>query len=378
MLWELYQENPILFLALSVLALLTLVQLIYYWFVYSRLAFYKPEEDYTRKDEPVSVIVSARNESQNLAKNLPLLLEQDYSDFEVVVVNHASEDDTYYLLRDLQVKYENLKVVTIYKDFNFFVGKKFPLSIGIKSARNELLILTDADCRPASNLWIRRIVANYTPGTEIVLGYGPYEKKNGLMNRLIRFDTVRVALNYFSFTLAGMPYMGVGRNLSYRKSLFYSQGGLVSHYRINTGDDDLFINKAATKRNTRIELRPESFSVSEPKTSWDEWSIQKKRHLSGGKYYKPVHKFVLGLYEVSLFLFYAGIITLLVFWYHPYIVLGFFGLRLISQLFIYKRSMNKLSEKGFLFLIPIFELILLIAQPYMTLTNTISKPVQWR
>jgi len=378
MLQDIYLQNPVLFIALVSLAFFTLVQLIYYWFVYSRLALYKPRDEYARKDEPVSVIVSARNEFENLSNYLPILLEQDYSDFEVVVVNHASDDDTYYLLRDLQVKYENLKVVTIYKDHNFFIGKKFPLSIGIKSAKNDLLILTDADCKPGSNQWIRRMVSNYTDGTEIVLGYGAYEQKRGLLNKLIRFDTVRVAMNYFSLALAGRPYMGVGRNLSYRKSLFYKQGGFVSHYRINTGDDDLFINKAATKRNTRIEIRPESITVSAPKKNWNDWIVQKRRHLSAGKYYKSGDKFVLTIYELSLFLFYTGIITLLVFWYQPYIVIGLFGLRLFSLLFIYKKSMQKLSEKGFLLLVPLFELIILVIQPFIAVSNTVSKPAQWR
>ena len=161
----------------------------------------------------------------------------------MVVVNHGSEDETEYLLKDLAIEYKNLKIVTVSQDLNFFTGKKFPLSIGIKSASYDALLLTDADCIPRSNQWLRKMASNFTFGTEIVLGYGAYERGRSLLNLLIRFDTLRVAMQYFGLAQAGMPYMGVGRNIAYRKSLFYRQNGFISHYRIQTGDDDLFVNE---------------------------------------------------------------------------------------------------------------------------------------
>jgi len=169
-------------------------------------------------------------------------------------VNHASNDNTFDILRDLQLKYNNLNVVTIEQDLNFFKGKKFPLSIGIKSAKHEILLLTDADCKPNSDHWIKTMVSNYNTETEIILGYGPYNKSKGFLNMLIRYDTTMIALQYFSFALIGMPYMGVGRNLSYRRSTFYKIKDFTSHYSISSGDDDLFIKQVANNRNTKIEL----------------------------------------------------------------------------------------------------------------------------
>ena len=378
MIQDIYAQNPLLFIALAVLAFITIIQLIYYWSIYGKVAFFRQKNEFVRSDQGVSVIVCARDEYHNLKENLPLLLAQDYSQFEVVVVNHGSEDETNYLLRDLAEVHKNLKIVNVPQDLNFFTGKKFPLSIGIKSASYEILLFTDADCVPASNQWLRRMAANFTEGTEIVLGYGAYSKSKSLLNLLIRFDTTRIAMNYLGFARAGMPYMGVGRNMAYRKSLFYRQNGFISHYRIQSGDDDLFINKAATGRNTRIEIQADALTISKPKTSLDQWIRQKRRHLQTGSYYKPVHKFALGLFAFTQTLYWALAITLLVLWYQPYVVLGILGLRLFTQLLVTGKVMKKLSETGFLLLVPFFELFLMIISPILAFANLLSKPVKWR
>lgn len=378
MLQEYFKHDPVLFITLTLLVFATLVQLYYYWAIYGKVAFLKPKNEFVRSDQPVSVIVCARDEYYNLKENLPLLLRQDYSVYEVVVVNHGSEDETNYLLRDLAEEYKNLKIVNVPQDLNFFTGKKFPLSIGIKSASYEVLLFTDADCKPGSNQWLRRMAANFTEETEIVIGYGAYRKTKSLLNMLIRFDTTRVAMNYLGFARAGMPYMGVGRNMAYRKSLFYKQNGFISHYRIQSGDDDLFINKAATAKNTRIEIQPDSHTISAPKLSLSLWLRQKRRHLMTGGLYKPLHKFALGIFAFTQVLFWATAISLLIMWYQPYIVIGLIVLRLFSQLFITGKVMTKLSETGFLFLVPVFELFLLLVSPVLAIANMMNKPVNWR
>ena len=378
MLAEFFSQNPILFSLLGALALATFFQLVFFWGVFSRVAFFRPKNDYARSDEPVSIIVCARNEYRNLSENLPYLLNQDYTNYEVVVVDHGSDDDTRYLLRDLQTDYRHLKVVSMPQDLNFFTGKKFPLSIGIKSATYDILLLTDADCIPRSNEWLRRMASNFTFGTEIVLGYGAYERFNNLLNLFIRFDTLRVAMHYFGLALSGMPYMGVGRNMSYRKSLFYRQNGFISHYRIQTGDDDLFVNRAANRKNTRVEFHPDSHTLSIPKKTFSEWFRQKRRHLQSGYHYKFHHKLTLGILGFTQALFYASFIVLLSFWYMPYVVLGMVGIRLISQLIIFGKTMRKLSEKGFLLLVPFFEVFILLINPLISFINLFNKPAKWR
>ena len=378
MLREYFVQDPLLFVTLAILVFATIVQVIYYWAIYGKIAFFKQKNEFVRSDQPVSVIVCARDEYYNLKENLPLLLNQDYSVYEVVVVDHGSEDDTKYLLRDLSDEYPHLKIVSLPQDLNFFTGKKFPLSIGIKSAKYDVLLFTDADCIPRSNQWVRRMAANFTEVTEIVLGYGAYQKKKSLLNLLIRFDTVRIAMNYLGFARSGMPYMGVGRNMAYRKSLFYRQNGFISHYRIQSGDDDLFINKAATSKNTRIAIQSDAHTVSVPKSSINLWIRQKRRHLMTGGYYKQSHKLALGLFAFTQVAFWTCIILLLAFWYQPYIVLALAGIRFFTQLLITGKVMHKLSEKGFLLLVPFFELFLMIVSPLLALANVFNKPIKWR
>ncbi len=378
MIQDLYAQNPLLFFTFILLVLATIVQLVYYWAIYGKVAFFKQKNEFVRSDQPVSVIICARDEYYNLKENLPLLLSQDYSTYEVVVVNHGSEVETNYMLRDMAEVHKNLKIVNISQDLNFFSGKKFPLSIGIKSASYDILLFTDADCLPGSNQWLRRMAANFTEGTEIVLGYGAYSKSKSLLNLLIRFDTTRIAMNYLGFARVGMPYMGVGRNMAYRKSLFYRQNGFISHYRVQSGDDDLFINKAATATNTRIEIQEDAHTISKPKASLDQWLRQKRRHLQTGSYYKPAHKFALGLFATSQVLFWAAAIGLLIMWYLPFVVIGIIVIRIFTQLLITGKVMRKLSEKGFLLLVPLFELFLMIVSPVLAFANMLNKPVKWR
>lgn len=342
-----------------------------------RLAFYKKSSD-LKHQHPVSVVIAARNEYFNLMENLPLILEQDYPDFEVVVVNNSSNDESEYLLKELSEKYDKLKIVNIRENVNFFKGKKFPLSVGIKSAKNELLLLIDADCKPSSTKWIENMQSAFDEKTQIVLGYGPYLQKKGFLNTLIRFDTVQIAIQYLSYALSGLTYMGVGRNLAYTKSLFHNSKGFSSHYKIMSGDDDLFINSVTNRRNTKIMVNAESFTYSESEESFSNWIKQKKRHLSTGKYYKFKHKLLLGLYSLSLFLFYLTGIFLLFLMFKIEIVASLFALKLISQIFIFKKCMIKLNEKNLLLISPILEIMLLFINPVLSFSNLIVKTNKWK
>lgn len=324
--------------------LITFLQLLFYWGFFSRLAFYSRKDREKTQQHPVSVIVCARDEAGNLARNLPGLLVQKYSStHEIIVVNHNSQDDTRYLLEEFKKTFKGLQMVNLEQEAKGIPGKKYPLSIGIKEAKYEIVLLTDADCVPATENWIHSMQSAFEEGTEIVLGYGSYHKRPGLLNKLIRFETFHTALQYLSYALAGKPYMGVGRNLSYKKALFFNNKGFSSINHIPGGDDDLFINKVATSTNTKISIESDSITLSEPKKSFGNWIRQKNRHYSTAKYYKGIHKFLLGLYSVSFFLFYPLFIGSLIF-FDWRLVLGVFGLRFLTQGFIYYKSMRKLNE----------------------------------
>jgi len=357
------------------------IQILYYWLFFARLAFYKNKTT-TSDQKPVSIIICARNEYHNLVNTLPMILNQNYPEYEVLVVNDCSDDDTEYLLRKLAEKHPQLSYVNLYNNVNFFSGKKFPLSIGIKSAKYDTLLLTDADCSPSGTLWLQHMQAQFSEKTEIVLGYGAIHAESSFLNKLIRYETIHTAIQYFSYALAGLPYMGVGRNLAYKKELFYKNKGFINHYTQQSGDDDLFVNQNANKQNTAISIDPAAFTYSKGKQTFSQWMFQKKRHLSVGKLYKSKHKFLLGLYSISILFFWLSLVPFFIF--HTtidntfMIAAAIIFLRLSSWYLMFKLSMNKLNEKDLLLISLLMEIIYLLLLPVFYLSNTFNKQKKWK
>lgn len=293
----------------------------------------------------VSVILSARNEGANLRPYLQAILEQDYPDFEVIVVNDASEDDTQQVLDAYIPRYKNLHVTFVPREARVPSSKKLALTLAVKAAKNELLLLTDADCRPESKYWIRSMVNGFRlddaqSTVEVVLGFGAYFKDKTWLNSLIQYDTLFNGLQYLGMAIQGKPYMGVGRNLAYRRQTFIQNNGFMGMLNELAGDDDLFVNKVATQHNTAVVVDVDSITWSEPKTSFREWFQQKRRHLSVSPHYKLSTRLRLLLEPLSRGLFYAGILCVLCFqnFYTCMFALLLLLARLIMQMCVLNRA----------------------------------------
>ncbi len=375
--WSVFKTFSFGLVVFAVFAFALLVQLWYYLGFFSRLAFYKKKE-LPVNTPPASIVICAKNEDDNLVEFLPLIFEQDYPEFEVVVVNDCSWDNTSDFLKEFAKKHSNLKIVTIKEDDTYSHGKKVALMMGIKGAKNEHMLLTDADCKPNSKDWLKNMMQHFVGDTEIVLGYGAYEKQKGFLNKIIRYDTFMIALQFLSFALAGKTYMGTGRNLAYKKSLFFKMKGFASHYHIESGDDDLFVNEAATKQNSKIEISVVNHTVSRVKKSFKSWFRQKRRHVTTFKFYNGASKFRLMMISGSQLLFFICFATLLVLQFQPIIVLSFFALRLLIQLIIFNKSMKHLAEKDLFLLAPVIEIVLLFVYPMITISNIFVKKNKWK
>ncbi|MCH2216280.1 MAG: glycosyltransferase [Flavobacteriales bacterium] len=355
----------------------SLIQFVFLFCIQGRLAFFKVEPKSV--DRPgVSVLIAARNEEENLLLNLPSILEQDYAEFEVIVINDSSVDDSISVLRAFEAQYSHLRIINIPENDKYEGGKKYAITLGVKGAKYERLIFTDADCKPVSRKWIQKVVASRTSEGNIVLGYSPYQKTSGFLNRIVRFDTFHAGLNYLSFALSGIPYMGVGRNLSYHKSSFFQVGGFKSHYRLLSGDDDLFVNQVANKANTNICLEEESIVESIPENTWRDYWMQKRRHLTTGFKYRLIHRFLLILQPLSLILFWLSSLSLLVSHNWVEITLMVIGLRLITQLYIFKRSSRWLGQTDLIALAPIFEILIVLITTCAHAVNAVSTRVTWK
>ncbi|RRB15592.1 glycosyltransferase [Larkinella knui] len=308
-----YSRHFVVSIVLAVCFLSVGIQLFYILGIFSRMAFYSdPDKSWSpgRADSfqqpaanpPVSIVVCAWNELDNLRTLLPLLDDQVYPVFEILVMDDRSSDGTREFLEKSADRFEHVRYIRIDREHDHVTPKKYALTTGIRNAAHDIILLTDADCQPAGDFWLAGMVGRLDrPEKAIVLGFGPYKrrKKHGWINRLIRYETLFTAVQYFSMALAGLPYMGVGRNLMYRRKLFLDNKGFYSHIRVLGGDDDLFINEVATARNVAISVHPATFTYSKPKETFAEWWHQKQRHLSVGEHYKTRNKIWLGLLSLS-------------------------------------------------------------------------------
>ena len=358
-----------------------LLQLCYYVCVFSKFAFYRVGDKKVDKFPAVSVIICAKDEAENLKTFLPSIYSQEYDNFEVVLINDRSLDHTDEVMESYAEKYAGkTKLVNVaMSNNNRFIGnKKYALTLGIKAAKYNHLLFTDADCKPVSKNWIHSMSQSFDSKTKLVLGYGKYSRlKHSFLNMLIRFETLQTALQYFSYALKGMPYMGVGRNLAYTKELFMNNNGFYEHLDILSGDDDLFVNQVADEENTGICIDKDSFTVSNPKTTWAAFIHQKRRHISTSSHYKWKHKFLLALYYFSLIGFWATSIWLFIKLFNWKIVLALFLIRWIVWWIINYKTARKLDESGLVLFLPVLELALISFQFLIFVMNLIKKPKYW-
>ncbi len=354
------------------------IQIIFYGFVFNGINTIKSIIPKPKKIA-VSVIVCAKNEADNLKRFLPLLVSQNYPDFELILINDNSKDDTLSVMEAFKEKHNAIKIVNVKPIEAFWGNKKYALTLGIKAASNDFLLFTDADCKPLSPDWISEMSSHFSNTKSIVIGYGAYQKTKGsLLNKLIRYETFITAIQYLSFAKLGSPYMAVGRNLAYRKALFFEASGYMNHMHIASGDDDLFINEVATSDNTTISISKDSFTESIPKKTLKEWILQKRRHVSTAKHYKFKHKSLLAIFYISQVLFWTLGLVLLVFMFNWKIVIALIAGRFLIQFVNFFLASKKLNEKDLPFWSPFLEIVLIVFQFFIFIQNIISKPKYWK
>ena len=354
------------------------VQFVYYVLVFGKFSFAKQAASQI-KSIPISVIVCAKNEQENIKKYIPLLANQNYATFEIVLIDDASSDETFEIFEEFEKQYSNIKLVKVANNEAFWGSKKYALTLGIKAAKYEYLLFTDANCYPTSNNWIAEMSTCFSPEKTIVLGYSGFKKiPNSFLNKLIRFESVLTATQYFSWAQIGKPYMGLGANLAYKKSEFFKTNGFINHMKIRSGDDDLFINEAANQYNTKICFSKKSFTLSHPKTTLSSWINSKRERTATVKQYKFFDKLQLAVFYFSQVLFIVLAIILLSWQFKWQIVAGLLFFRYLFSWISLGYSAAKLDEKRLMFWYPIIEIPLIFIQFNIFVRNTFTKTTQWK
>ncbi|MGE0567136.1 MAG: glycosyltransferase [Bacteroidia bacterium] len=346
---------------------------------FGSLTFFKSKHlESSNQLGPVSVIICAKNEDENLTEFLPKICSQNYpADYEVIVVNDCSYDETEHVIDEFVKVFPNLKKVTIKEDAYYKHGKKFAVLVGIKAATHNNLVFTDADCYPADENWLSDMAIGFTEKKDVVLGYGAYIKEKGLLNKLIRFDAFVIAAHFLSKAIKGKAYMGVGRNMAYKKDLFYKNKGFSKHYHINSGDDDLFVNQVANMENVNVAISHSAITYSVPRRTFKGWKLQKARHLTTAPFYNSSTKLSLSVNYLSICLFYLCLVPLCLNQLTLILLAAIILLKVIIQWLIMRKIAVKLNEPDLWMFSFIYELLLLLIYPIFHLAKIFYKPNNW-
>ena len=338
-----------------------------------KFAFEKPSQK-TIKKTAVSVVIYAKNDAENLKAFLPSVIEQDYPNFEIVLINNASYDKTLKVMNHFAASHQNIKIVDVKNIEAFWGNKKYALTLGIKASKNDYLLFIDANCKPLSNKWIYEMSSNFSDKKTIILGHKGFTKiKKSFLNKIIRFESSVKAISCFAFTKLGKPFIGVSNNIAYTKTMFFNANGFMNHIKVPNGEAELFVNQIANSTNTTICFSKESFTESMPATSFKHWFKQKKHDTLSLLKYKQNHKILIGFIYITQLLFWFLIILLLSFAYKWHIVGSLLLFYLILQYIIYGISLKKLNENDLLIWIPFLELFLISVQLTIFIHNLIFK-----
>ncbi|MCO5233603.1 MAG: glycosyltransferase [Chitinophagales bacterium] len=285
------------------------IQILFYNILFMRMLFLKPRVKVNNIQHlPISVVICAHNEEENLKSYLQQILEQEYPDFEVLVVNDGSTDGTLEVLNSLAKKYSHLKIISIQAEDKIGSGKKRALDLGIRSSKNPYLLLTDADCSPESKYWIKNMSNYFSEEHQIILGIAPYRHQGTFLHDIVRYETLITLIQYVSYALWKIPYMGVGRNIAYSKKLYNVVGGMSSHIEMISGDDDLFVQEAVKYTQVAICMEKSTYMYSQAPATWKQWWKQKTRHYTTGGMYSWPHQFLLGIFILTKISVYVLII----------------------------------------------------------------------
>lgn len=360
-------EDKLSFTVLVVFGSITLLQLIYYYVLYARFSFSRKKKAVAMQQVPVSIIVVIKDAANSLLKFLPRIMSQQYSQFELVIVNDHSHDLSELLVKEYQSQYSNIKLVNLDSAVSTIRGNKFALSMGIRCATYEHLLFTDVECSPTSTHWLEKMAENFVSQKQIVLGYSSYDKRNSLFNRLLHFDNLHNAIQYFSLAMCRSTYRGDLKNIAFTKTLFYDQQGFASHNHLSCGEEDIFVSRASNKQNTAVEFSQEAFTILHNKVPYSYWKDHKMglyytRHMNTMK-----NRFLLGLYAIVNLLFYTALAIAILATLHNkiflFIVLGIAALRVLSQYLVYGFAARKLNEKQVIPFLLLYDILFAVMNP---------------
>lgn len=358
--------------------LIVTIQFFYYIFIFGKFSFSESQKNNLNRIS-ISVIVCAKNEAENVSRLIPLLAQQNYPNFEIILIDNASSDNTLEIFEEFEKEYPNIRLVKVKNNEAFWGNKKYALTLGIKTAKNDYLLFLNPDSVPASKDWISSMSSQFSNQKTIVLGYGAYEKiPKSFLNKIIRFESMFQTMSFFSWAKIGHPYYGTGRNLAYKKEEFFKVNGFIKHIQVSAGEDDLFINEVANRINTTISFAPESYTHSNHFKTFKSWFEQKKIVNSTKQYYSLFNRLQLAIFNFSNYFFILLAVVLVVFQFELILVLSLIGFRYLFVWVSVGISAKKLKEKDLIIWIPFLEILQIYTQLMLLKSTVFSKSKRWK
>jgi glycosyltransferase involved in cell wall biosynthesis len=362
---------------LIVFGVITLIQLVYYYVIYGRFAFYRKKSALSFRDIPISVVIVVRDDAAQVLQTLPRLLEQQYSFYEIVIVNDRSRDEnSLQAIKEYKDRYPNIKIVDLSTAVSTSRGKKMAISMGIKCATYDHILLTSPDCAPASNQWLSMMAQNFQFQRRVVLGYNTYDKKKGIYSHFLHYDNLIGAMQYFSHALLHSTYRGDLRNVAFLRPLFYQQNGFISYNHLLYGEEDIFIHRASVKNNTAIEFSPDAATICQHTPQYRFWRLHKISLFYTRKFNSLKNRLLLGFYELTNILFYVFLVlSILTSLHQPlalYITIGIAVLRIASMYVVMGISAKKLRETQIIPLFLFYDILFCLLNPLYWLSAKLN------
>lgn len=354
----------------------TAIQIIYY-LTFSSLFFKSKKTNKINTKPPISLLIFVKNSAAYLEKNLTYFLNQDYPEFEILLIDNCSSDDTDEVLEKIKTKHKKVRIINVENNESFWANKKYTYTLAIKAAKYNHLLFSEIIAKPISKNWILEMSNQISDKKSLVLGYTKHNTSKGFMNLLIRFNDVLDALKAFTFTKFNTPFRASAYNFSFTKDNFFRVNGFIKHIKINYGKDDLFLRDAYFKKNTSFSIDEDSFVEITKEKTFKDWFSAQKRNSFLQNHYKLNHQILLFLYTITK----LGSLTLgitLLFFYPYKIILCIIGFYFLVKTIVLALATKKFKEPKIIFLFPFLEIILILLQISIFINNLMLKPNHWK
>lgn len=367
---------------LALLGALFLVQVIIYLFVYGRLRNYpNPSKGIDVSQTGISVIIPLYDSDVTfMNERLPIFLSQTHKLYQVVVVDVTGDPEIAEQLNLMKLGWgEKLSSTRIHADKTLRISTKMALNVGIKAARYDNVVFSLPECSPRSERWAEMMARGFAGGHDVVLGYASIVPERGLASKLIRCANMALSTRWLSFAVRHKAYRGTLCNLGITKKMYFGARGF-NYLNLNMGEDDLFVMALANRHNT-VATMGGSATINQKTWGGLSWWLPRRVKLSYPyRFYPKRVKWGTGLelWSRALFFVVAIMVAAMLPFAAKMVAVGVIMARYLLVLWQMKCVARRLSERGFLSVYWIYDLVAPVVEAVLAIRRKMIPTYKWR